>query len=165
MAYVCTNPDCRLAETGKCVDGFEVGQCPHVKKESESAIDETTEEMAIVPPNDTGTVTITGGDILSIDEATDVLRSRTSRVITVLGPSGSGKTTFALCLYEALQGGPFDRWSFAGSMTLPAFENRCHFSRILCGAAKPDTIRTPITDGLGFLHLEIKDEKRDTLIF
>ncbi len=28
----CSNPDCRVSETGKCVEGFSLGECPHQKK-------------------------------------------------------------------------------------------------------------------------------------
>lgn len=162
MAFVCSNPDCSLSETGKCVDGFEVGQCPHVTQDEVSSKTKTDEGF-IAPEEKSSIVTIADAEILSIDKATDVLRAKKSCVITVIGPSDAGKTTFALCLYEALQHGPFHAWSFAGSLTLHAFEKRSHYSRILCGKPKPDTLRTPLSDGLGFLHLEIKDQHADYL--
>ncbi len=170
MAVDCTNPDCSVAETGKCVDGFEVGKCPHVKQES-SVLDlldtSSTEESASTPPVEVpeylNITPIYDGTILTIQSAADVLRSGPARVITVIGPSASGKTTFALCLYDAFQNGPFGKWEFAGSMTLPAFELRSHLSRAKCGNTAPDTERTLIKEGLGFLHLAVHNEANGRL--
>jgi len=155
----CPNPDCKVAETGKCVEGFPVGECPHHLKtvSSESSPDassiETVQEQA--SETNLSETSIASGEILSIDEATDILRRGLTRVMTVIGPNKSGKTTLGISLYDVFQHGPFDRWRFSGSMTLPAFEKRCHHARSECGNATPDTQRTSLSDGLGFLHLAL----------
>ena len=103
-------------------------------------------------------IPVASGDILTIDEATAVLRRGPTRVVAVIGPVKSGKTTFELSLYDAFQYRPFGRWSFAGSLTLRAFEERCHPARAGCGMTNPDTTRTSWSEGLGFLHLAIHSE-------
>lgn len=159
MAFVCSNPECNVTETGKCVDGFEVGECPHAQQD-DSTVEESdkipsVELMASAATDDI--VDINDGEILSVNSAADILRYGPSRVITVIGPSDAGKTTFALCLYEAFQHGPFDKWEFAGSMTLTAFEMRCHASRAKSGNSVPQTHRTPIGE-VRFLHLAVHNE-------
>lgn len=160
----CPNPDCRVAETGKCVEGFEIGECPHQKgavaapapsdiKSDESAIGETK-------PSD---IPISSGSVLTVDKATDVLCAGPTRVITIIGPAESGKTTLALSLYEAFQHSPFGLWSFSGSLTLPAFEERLHLSRVECGNTMPHTPHTSRSDGLGFLHLAICNDESGRL--
>lgn len=157
--HVCPNPDCRVSETGKCVEGFSVGECPHQKKAvtndsplDDGNIDTQQKQPAeiIIPER-----SVASGEILNIDEATDILRSGPTRVMAVIGPYKSGKTTLGISLYDAFQHSPFGRWSFSGSMTLPAFEKRCHLARCECGNSTPDTSRTSLSDGLGFLHLAV----------
>jgi hypothetical protein len=151
----CPNPDCRVAETGKCVEGFEIGLCPHQRTAATTAktlMIEVSDNENIADKSQSD-IPVAGGNILNIDEASDILCSGPSRVVTLIGPLASGKTTLSLSLYEAFQHAPFGRWSFAGSLTLPAFEKCCHLSRIECGMTSPETRRTSLSDGLGFLHL------------
>lgn len=153
----CPNPDCRVSEAGKCVEGFEVNSCPHQQGKLEGVVTQSAESTAVDSAQDSSLseVPVARGKILDIDEATNVLRVGPARVVAVIGPIASGKTTFGLSLYEAFRDGPFDRWSFAGSLTLPAFEQRCHLARAESGRAHPETHRTFAAEGLGFLHLAV----------
>lgn len=162
MALECKTPGCKVSETGKCIEGFNVKECPHV------VTVEDTEDNA-VPPTSESTeqdeVSIPTGQFLTIEEATDVLCSGQSRVLTVIGPSHSGKTTFSLSIYDAFLRGPFEEWNFSGSLTLPGFELRCHLSRAISGNVSADTPRSLLTEGLSFLHLNLHDgSKRINLL-
>src|SRR5438094_3901098 len=68
--------------------------------------------------------------------------ARPVRLVVVAGPVGCGKTTLLTSLYELFQWGPVAEFEFAGSKTLPAFEQRCHLSRSASGASEPKTQRT-----------------------
>lgn len=155
----CPNPDCRVSETGKCVEGFSLGECPHQKNtatnDSPLIIEDIDIHLQQPPASIVPERSIARGEILNIDEATDILRSGPCRVMAVIGPMKSGKTTFGIGLYDAFQNSTFGRWSFSGSMTLPAFERRCHLSRFECGKSTPETTRTSLSDGLGFLHIAV----------
>ncbi|MFZ2960965.1 MAG: hypothetical protein WA705_29140 [Candidatus Ozemobacteraceae bacterium] len=157
----CPNPDCRVGETGKCVEGFEISQCPHQKPAS--TIPKTTdfprEYDKALPEKDPDEIPLLRGETLTIDEASDVLCGWPSRVLAIIGPLDSGKTTLCLSLYQAFQEGPFGPWNFGGSITIPAFEKRGHLSQAECGKAKPDTLRTSLGEGLGFFHLGVHSEK------
>lgn len=159
----CRNPDCRISETGKCVEGLDISECPHQQIEvlaTEVLAPEVITNIPETKPEpEQVDVIIASGDILSINDATDVLRAGSSRVITVIGPQDAGKTTFGLSLYDAFQNGPFNDYNFAGSLTLPAFEQRCHNARAESRRARPETPRTSLSDGLGFLHLAVNSSK------
>lgn len=154
MAFACKTPGCKVAETGKCIEGFKVDECPHVvivEDVVDNALPTTSESSG------RNEISIHSGLFLNVEEATDVLRSGQSRVLTIIGPSDSGKTTFSLSIYDAFLHGYFDQWNFSGSLTLPGFESRSYYSRAASGQASADTPRSLFSEGLGFLHLLLHD--------
>lgn len=175
LRHTCSNPDCRVAETGNCLEGLGVDECPNCTRQSTSTdVDEVVVNEVVVDEveadeveADVGDISICSGDSLSIDEATAVLCSGQTRVVAVVGPSNSGKTTFGLSLYQSFQNGPFHSWSFGGSLTLSAFEERCHHARLACGKTTPDTPRTSLDAGLRFMHIAVHSEQtgRVNLLF
>ena len=78
------------------------------------------------------------------------------RLAVLAGASDSGKTTLVASMYERFQRGPYAGLSFAGSLTLPAFEERCELARASSGRSKPDTPHTPRQEGFHFLHLRVR---------
>jgi hypothetical protein len=76
------------------------------------------------------------------------------RLIVVAGPVGAGKTTLIASLYDLFQTGKVGDYAFAWSRTLPAFERRCHLSRIASEREVPDTERTPLGK-VRYLHSQI----------
>ncbi len=87
-------------------------------------------------------------------------RSRPVRWVVIAGPVGAGKTTLLTSIYELFQWGKIPNYIFAGSATLPAFEQRCHLSRIESESAEEDTPRTLYDDqGPKYLHLRVAAAK------
>jgi hypothetical protein len=154
----CPNPDCRIADTGKCVEGFDISECPNLRAATVPKVPEPVAKDSDTEPRRSD-VRVASGEILTIDEATDVLCNGLTRVLTLIGPQDSGKTTLGISLYAAFQNGPFEHLSFGGSMTLVSFEQRIHLAQAACGKERPDTPRTSRREGLGFLHLSLHDEK------
>lgn len=167
----CSNPSCTVAETGKCFEGLNPDSCPHCQSSSNSGDSDNNPEIQEINDcelTDIATevnglnnsdINICSGNCLSIDEATEILCSGKSRVMAMVGPSDSGKTTLGLSIYQAFHNGPYHNWSFGGSKTLFALEERCHLSRVACGQSKPETLRTSIDSGLQFIHLAISGKK------
>lgn len=89
--------------------------------------------------------------------ALDLAKSRPVQWIVLAGPSDSGKTTLLTSLYELFQWRKVEGYAFAGSNTLPAFEERCYLSRRDSGNVTPHTPRTrykgPHPE---YLHLRIR---------
>jgi len=94
-----------------------------------------------------------------LNEATalDLAKSRPVQWIVLAGPSDSGKTTFLTSIYELFQSGIVENYAFAGSSTLPAFEERCYLSRRVSGNQMPHTQRTPYKpEDPGYLHIRVR---------
>lgn len=101
------------------------------------------------------------GKELSDAAALDLAKSRPVQWVVLAGPSDSGKTTLLTSLYELLQWRQVEGWAFAGSNTLPAFEERCYLSRRDSGNLVPHTQRTPYNGpDPQYLHLKIRSAER-----
>jgi len=88
------------------------------------------------------------------------------RLIVVAGPVGAGKTTLIATLHDLFQTGKIGDYAFAWSRTLPAFEERCHLSRIASERAVAETERTKIDELRRYLHVQIAGpELRENLDF
>lgn len=93
------------------------------------------------------------GDDLIVDEASAVMSSGPCRFLVVAGAPRCGKTTLLNGIYELFQEGPVGNLVFGGSRTLVGFEKRCHPSREISEAERPDTDRTKLLEEGRFLHL------------
>jgi hypothetical protein len=148
---VCANPDCRVAETGRCVEGFELYACQFYGREP----DEGEVEAAAADEKEVGeSIDLPTAGTLSLAEASRVLRQSDARVIAILGPSDSGKTSLIAGLYDLFQEGAIADVEFARSRTLHAFEHTCHDARAASRRRVPHMNRTPIGE-VSFYHLEI----------
>ena len=150
---VCANPDCRVEESGACVEGFDKMDCPHYGlsagehangAEAQSDVQQTT-------------VVLPGADALTPVEASGVLGAGDARVVGLLGPVNSGKTSLIASLYDLFQEDRVGQLGFARSRTLHAFERACHDARSASRREHPSTNRTARGD-VRFYHLGIAGE-------
>lgn len=89
--------------------------------------------------------------------ALNLAKSTPLQWIVLAGPIDSGKTTLLTSLYELFQWREVEGYAFAGSNTLPAFEERCYLSRRDSGNVLPHTQRTPYNGpDPKYLHLRIR---------
>ena len=86
-------------------------------------------------------IDLPSGKELNEVAANTIAASRSVRVVVLAGPVDSGKTTLLTSLYELFQWGTVADQLFAGSTTLPAFEQRCHLARTVSGGEIADTGR------------------------
>jgi hypothetical protein len=105
------------------------------------------------PEVDRDWVKLPRGDLLSIEEADELLRWRSAFLVAVVGERKSGKTTLITEIYERFLRGPFADQLFSYSQTLLGFEKKSYPSRADSRGEKPDTVRTSTQDGLRFFHL------------
>lgn len=101
-------------------------------------------------------VPIPRGAKLSGVALSSVTAARPCKIVVVGGEPGAGKTTLLTSIYEQFRRGPFAGLTFAGSRTLPAFEQLCHPGRVASGRSEADTDRTAISDQPEFLHLSLR---------
>lgn len=147
----CANPDCRIAETGKCVEGLTRETCPHFGRASEA---QAAEDGEGVPESASSGITLPAADRLSTSDAAKILRAQDARIVAIIGPTDAGKTSLIAGLYDLFQRGPVDGTYFAGSATLHAFERACHDARAASGRSEPYTERTG-RGGVTFYHLNL----------
>ena len=164
----CSQAQCRIAETGVCLEGHKQG-CPHLLSDqaapaSAPPVTQTTNVAAVKEPRRFHT-----GEKLTTTEASRLLNWKPARVVLCVGSRWSGKTTFLARIGEMFRDGSFARYRFAGSLTLCGFERATWLATIASGASRPDTSRTRRAENDTFLHLCIcpeddKSRKLDLLI-
>lgn len=109
-------------------------------------------------------IDLPSGNELDDLEAAKLQAAQLVRLIVVAGPVGAGKTTLITTLHDLFQTGKIGDHAFASSRTLPAFERRCHLSRIASERSVQDTERTPFGE-VRYLHTQISGpELRDNLL-
>ncbi len=151
VPMTCSNPDCRVADTGRCVEGLALTDCSHyglLPDVMDAAMDGDTEDVQ------EASIRLPGAGTLTPTEASRVLRAGNARVVAVIGPSDAGKTSLIASLYDLLQEGPVSGLNYARSLTLHAFEQTCHDARAASRRGTPHVNRTPLGE-VRFYHLEI----------
>lgn len=148
---ICANPDCRIAETGKCVEGLETGKCPHYGHVPAEASSDARDA-----PGASGVsgIKLPAANTLTASDAARFLRAGNARVIAIIGPSDSGKTSLIASLYDLFQEGPVALVEYARSVTLHAFEHTCHDARAASRRKVPHANRTPRGE-VRFYHLDV----------
>lgn len=154
---VCSNPDCDVAVTKRCVEGLELTACPHFGRPRETTIVDNSDEATPTPPAKAITISLPPAGTLAIAQATAIRCARQSRVIAIVGAKASGKTSLIAGIYDLFQTGPIDSTLFARSRTLHAFEQACHDARAASRRGVPHTARTARGE-VRFYHLDVTDK-------
>ncbi|MGP1667591.1 MAG: TRAFAC clade GTPase domain-containing protein [Rhodanobacter sp.] len=148
---ICANPDCRIAETGKCVEGLDTGTCPHFGHAPAEAGEVAT---ALEKSAASKTVRLLGAGTLTVADTARLVRAGDVRIIAIIGPSDAGKTSLIASLYDLFQEGPVLGVEYARSLTLHAFEQTCHDARAASRRNVPHINRTPRGE-IRFYHLDL----------
>lgn len=169
----CGNADCKVSETGTCIDGHTVpASCPLYGRKppssDETTIDEVTEPSLsplaerIEKP---GLVRVARGEALNLREMGALLSERPARIISIVGPVDAGKTSLIACAFDLFQSAAMANLRFAGSATLLGFERICHLARASSEAPEVTGERTTVDSDPFFFHLGVQDGgiRRDLL--
>ncbi|MBA4316211.1 MAG: hypothetical protein C0422_12925 [Alcaligenaceae bacterium] len=152
VAITCSNSDCRIAETGRCVEGLEPSDCSHYGRQHEVANTLLGDLPEVIQKEES--IQLPGAGTLTPADASQVLREGNTRVIAIVGPSDAGKTSLIASVYDLLQRGAVNGLDFAHSRTLHAFEQACHDARAASRRGTPHMSRTPLGE-VRFYHLEL----------
>jgi Double-GTPase 2 len=161
LPHSCGQEQCNVRETGSCLEGIALEDCPHYQLASEAeeadgrGIEDNEGAAEANEIDLTGTLVreLPHGDALTLTEAGVVSGAGPSRLIVLAGDRDCGKTTLITSLYESFLTGEFCDSRFAGSMTLPGFEQRAFLARLDSGVEIADTPRTSAAASLLVLHL------------
>src|SRR6266536_4888663 len=100
----CSQPKCRIADTGVCLEGHKQG-CPHLLPDDPgTAPREDKDDTPTPKPRRFHT-----GEKLTVPEASRILNDRSVRVVLCAGAQWSGKTTLLARLGEMFRDGSFGR--------------------------------------------------------
>lgn len=159
-AVVCEKAGCRVAETGKCLEGLPLDQCPHRVAKAKTQPSDAEKEAVPQEPTSASpkVLDLPRGELLNPAAAVSLLRTKGCHVIALIGPNDAGKTTLVISLYEMFQQGPHSGFRFSGSRTLYDFEQVCHLGRAASRRAVSRTERTSRAAGLKFFHLGLTNE-------
>lgn len=152
LAAFCANSTCPVLETGKCLEGLEVGACPHFSRK-EGPVELGLSQSAGIGSR--AAIELAAAGTLGSSEASRILRRGEARVVAIVGPTAAGKTSLIAGLYDLFQEGNVSGVYFARSETLHAFEQTCHDSRSASRRDTPLTTRTPRGD-VRFFHLALQ---------
>lgn len=146
----CANPDCKVAEDGRCIEGIEdLDSCTHYGKDL-VIVERPKGTVAQSAPG----VRLPGAEALGRNDAQVLLRNQSCNVISIVGPFDSGKTSLIAGAFDLFQHGPVGGFAFAGSSTLHSFERACHDTRRASQRKKAGMERTQTGDATYF-HLDL----------
>jgi hypothetical protein len=151
---ICANQLCRVAEDGKCVEGYdELTQCPFYGREPDEEGEQTDAQDS--PPAFDG-IELPDALALRSGRADRVLAVLPSRMIGIVGAYNSGKTSIISGLFDLFQTGPVADVKFAGSSTLHGLEMICHDVRVASERDEAHSERTKRGE-VRFYHLDVRD--------
>ncbi|MFW3165054.1 hypothetical protein WBQ28_11140 [Pseudomonas syringae pv. syringae] len=154
----CDSADCNFASDGKCVEGYEVGECPHTESLSLEDIPEAEESITPLVQPET-TIALASGEALDRDDASVLQRRNVSRSIGLIAPNDAGKTSLIAGVFDLFQMGSIAGAQFAGSSTLIGFEKVCHLARVVSQTSVPHTERTSRGAEPTFFHVDVYQEQ------
>lgn len=131
------------------------------------ASDENIPKEVIVPLEDQtieDSIDLLLGRALTAEETFRITSANLTHVILIAGAAASGKTTLIATIFHCFQREPFAGYLFAGSDTLPGFDERCYLARTASGRSNAETERTKPGVDRKFLHLRVRAKDKDALI-
>lgn len=186
MKTACSQQNCTMSITKKCLFGSEISACEFAFAEGElnEDIDEAESGVTSVENSELTTSnpekdeqlldsmrqTFHSGWEMGLQDANSITQASYTHLIGIIGDTDSGKTCFLTALYlMCINRLLAPKYMFAGSLTLPAWEDRARLWRTWNKKSVPKRIsnHTIISDdrSVGLLHLCIKSSstKRNLL--
>lgn len=157
-SHKCANPQCKVAESGKCLEGLALEKCLTYGREQQAEV--TPDNQATAAPIE-NLINLRAATSLKLPRASNLLGRYEGRVVAIIGPREAGKTSLIASLFDLFQEGPVADFSFAGSETLHAFELACHDSRAASRRSTPVQERTSHGE-VRFYHLDVKRASQQT---
>lgn len=130
---------------------------------SEIALEEQENNIAASEDNDDSfqMVSLPMYEELMPEDTYPITASEESNFFVIIGGTGSGKTTLITSIYHLFLTGEYkEKFMFAGSQTLSAFEARAFYLRTSSRNSCVNMRRTPV-GSVGILHIRVKIKQRN----
>ncbi len=161
----CSNQDCTVAQTGKCLLNNDPASCPERKAATDAAVTAPADAAPLEAP--TARPRFFPGLALGLEEACQLMARRYVHLIGLLGTPDAGKTAALVSLYLLLANDKLQGFTFSDSDTLMALEALSRGARKWNKGKMPDqmTGHTELGDdrSAGFLHLRLRSRTGDRL--
>ena len=161
----CSNPNCNFDVDGSCIEGLSLGECPSLSEDidleliSPESLELETDVELVNETVATKKQLLIGQSPLREQDASDILKANSGKVISFVGPVGVGKTTLISSIYDIFNRSHNLDINFGRSFSLYAFEKLCHSARVTSKGTVISTPRTSSSNGVGFYHISIIDSK------
>jgi len=156
----CSLTECEISAGGRCLEGH-ARDCPHLIGISSSALDSVSlsngDGNEADPPADTFEPLYSGLP-LEIDDAREITGRRRAIVVVLTGMKESGKTSLIARVHQLFLSGPVGGFSFAGSRTLPRFEELSWKATVDSGVSAPTMDRSSRSFDNSFLHFAVRED-------
>src|ERR1700748_689852 len=99
----CNQPECKVAETGVCLEGLEIEKCTHktfLDSQTEEKILGAEDSEAEEKKEEENLKFTYSGDALLVEETNIVVSSSLTRLVILAGNAKSGKTTLLASLFQ-----------------------------------------------------------------
>ncbi len=148
---VCANLQCKVAEDGRCIEGYELGKCPHYGRRPAEKV-QVADDAASGREFDG--VRLPDARALDAAGANAHLGLLPTRLIAIVGAYDSGKSCIISGIHDLFQLGPVSGILFAGCSTLHGSERLCHDARVESGREEAHSPRTARGE-VRFYHLDV----------
>lgn len=168
MPLGCTQENCTVAETGKCLLNNDPESCSNRKTESgESSV--PVEQLIAPLETPKRTAKLPSSLTLTVSQTQALMNDRYCQLVGILGMPDAGKTAALVSLYLLLSKSRLNGHSFCDSRTLRAFDEISAGARRWNEGKLPDqlTSHTELQDerAAGFLHLRLKSDNGQVVDF
>lgn len=159
----CSNPNCNFDVDGSCIEGLSLGECPSLSEDidleliSPDPLEPETDVELLNETVATKKQLLIGQSPLTEQNASDILKANSGKVISFVGPVGVGKTTLISSIYDIFNRNHNLDVKFGRSFSIYAFEKLCHSARVTSKGTVISTPRTSSSNGVGFYHISIVD--------
>jgi GTPase SAR1 family protein len=123
---------------------------------TEEAKSEGQEAQSDITNQEPERIDFPDGQTLGSNELYKISSHEKIKQIVFAGTSNSGKTTLIAAIYSLFHEGPVGEYNFAGSQTLPAFEQRVYHIRLRSNTGKTEMPRTQVGTS-DILHLQLRN--------
>jgi hypothetical protein len=150
--YKCSQPECSIQQTGKCVNGLGIEECPNKIGIINNSEEEENEEQQTP---ESKTIRIPWGDVYQEKDLTNLTYRYPCKLIILVGEPSCGKSTLYAALFDSFHKGGCGEYIFSCSRTPIGFEKICHFAREKSKGKTPSTERSKSYE-FSYYHLGVR---------
>lgn len=159
----CKLENCPVAKDGRCLEGRGT-DCPHLILDPDAS-ESIAEPPKIAEPSESIATTfesLPGRAPLDITEARRIAGRGPCIVVALAGMPECGKTSLLARLHQLFQASSVAEFDFAGSQSLPHFEEMNWRATIESGESKVKMTRSSSQFDNSFLHLAVRSTSNET---